>query len=55
MLGLVTGREYPYSPRGSARSATQSSRVSVAAPQAGKFVYSYIEFGRQVAPPSPIR
>ena len=29
--------------------------ASVAAPQAGKFVYSYIEFGRQVAPPTPIR
>lgn len=29
--------------------------ASVAAPQAGKFVYSYLEFGRQVAPPTPIK
>ncbi len=29
--------------------------ASVAVPEKGKFVYSYVEFGRQVAPPSPVR
>jgi hypothetical protein len=29
--------------------------AAVTAPEAGKFVYCYVEFGRQVAPPSPIK
>ena len=29
--------------------------ASVAAPEVGKFVYSYIEFGRQTLEPSPVK
>jgi hypothetical protein len=29
--------------------------AGVAAPEVGKFVYSYIEFGRQIAEPSPVK
>ena len=29
--------------------------ASVASPEAGKFVYYYVEFGREVPLPSPIR